>query len=108
MKILITTYGTLGDVQPSVALGKGLMRSGHQVILGSSERFRDFIEGHGLIFGHLGDGLPAIIDSDQGKTMLENTTSIVDVVKQNIKQGRQIKPLQEAQLIETWELAREV
>ncbi len=108
MKILITTYGTLGDVQPYVALGKGLLHAGHQVIIGTSERFRDFVKGHGLTFGHMDDGLLAIIDTDQGKSMLENTTNIFDVLKQNIKLGKQIKPLQIAQLRETWELAKSV
>lgn len=106
MKILITTYGTLGDVQPYVALGKGLLQAGHQVILGTSERFRGFVQAHGLTFGHMDDGLLAIIDTDQGRSMLENTTNIIDVVKQNIKLGKQIKPLQIAQFRETWELAK--
>lgn len=108
MKILITTYGTLGDVQPYVALGKGLLHCGHQVILGTSERFRDFVEDHGLTFGHMDDGLLAIIDTDMGKAMLENTTNLFDVAKQNIKLGKQLKPLQIAQLRETWELAKSV
>lgn len=108
MKILITTYGTLGDVQPYVVLGKRLLHAGHQVIVGTSERFRDFVEGHGLTFGHMDDGLLAIIDTDQGRAMLENTTNIFDVAKQNIKLGKQVKPLQIAQLSETWELAKRV
>jgi len=65
MKILITTYGTLGDVQPCVALRKGLMRAGHEVILGTSERFRDFVEGHDPTFEHMDDGLLATINTDQ-------------------------------------------
>ncbi|BHH85679.1 glycosyltransferase [Desulforhopalus sp. 52FAK] len=108
MKILITTYGTLGDVQPYVALGMGLKEAGHHVILGTSERFRDFVESHGLTYGHMDDGLLSIIDTDQGKTMLENTTNIFDVFRQNIKLGKQIKPLQIAQLRETSELAKSV
>lgn len=40
--------------------------------------------------------------------MLENTTNISDVVKQNIKLGKQFKPLQIAQLRETCELAESV
>ncbi len=108
MKILITTYGTLGDVLPYVALGKGLLHAGHQVIVGTSDRFKDFVEDHGLTFGHMDDGLLAIIDTDQGKAMLENTTNIFDAFKQNIKLGKQIKPLQTAQLLETWELAKSV
>lgn len=108
MKILITTYGTLGDVQPYVALGKGLIDAGHQVILATSERFGDFVEGHGLTFQHMDDGLLALIDTDQGKSMLENTTNIFDVVRQNIKLGKQIKPLQIAQLRETCELVKRI
>ncbi len=108
MKILITSYGTLGDVQPYVALGKGLKYAGHEVILGTSERFRDFVEGHGLTFEHMDDRLLAIIDTDQGRAMLENTTNIFDVLKQNFKLGKQVKPLQLAQLRETWELVKSV
>lgn len=108
MKVLITTYGTLGDVQPYVALGKGLKNSGHQVVLGTSERFRDFVEGHGLTYGHMGDGLLALIDTDQGKNMLENTTNIIDVVKHNIILAKRFKPLQIAQLQDTWELSKSI
>lgn len=105
MKILITTYGSRGDVQPYVALGKGLQDAGHHVILATSERFRDFVEDHRLEYGYMNDELLAIIDTDQGKDLLENTTNIFDVVKQNIKLSKQVKPLQKAQLRETWEIA---
>ncbi len=108
MKILITTYGTLGDVQPYVALAKGLINKGHQVILATSERFRSFVEGQGVVFEHMDDSLLAVIDTDQGREMLESTTNIFDVIKQNIKIGRQVKPLQIAQLKETWEIAVKV
>lgn len=108
MKILIITYGTLGDVQPYVALAKGLVHKGYQVVIATSERFRTFVEGHGLVFEHMDDALLAIIDTDQGKEMLESTTHIFDVIKQNIKIGRKVKPLQIAQLKETWEIAVKV
>ena len=108
MRILITTHGTLGDVQPYVALGKGLLQAGHHVILATSERFRDLVESHGLTLGHMDDGLLAIIDSDQGKAILENTTNIFDVVKHNIKLRKQLNPLQTAQLRETYALAENV
>ena len=104
----MTTYGTLGDVQPYVALSTGLQRNGHQVILGTSERFRDFVEGHGLLFGPMDDGLLSIIDTDQGKNMIETTTNIFNVIQQNIKLAKQLKPLHTAQLRETWELAKRV
>ena len=93
MKILIVTYGTQGDVRPYVALGKGLQNAGHQVILGTSERFREFVLKHGLEYGYMNDDLLALIDSDQGRELIENTTNIFEVVKQNIKLAKQISSL---------------
>ena len=93
---------------PYVALGKRLLHAGHHVVLATSERFRDFVEKHEVAFKPMDDGLLAIIDTDQGKSMLENTTNIFDVVKQNIKLGKQLKPLQIAQFGETWELANSI
>ena len=73
---MIATYGSRGDVQPYVALGKGLQNAGHNVILGTSERFREFVEDHGLAYGYMNDELLAIIDTDQGKERLENTKPV--------------------------------
>lgn len=108
MKILILSYGTRGDVQPYVAIGKGLQEFGYHVTLGTSERFRDFVENHGLEFAQLSDELLAIIDTDKGRDLLENTTSFFDVIKQNIKLSKQITPLYAAQMNEVWETARRV
>ncbi|WP_022666728.1 glycosyltransferase [Desulfospira joergensenii] len=105
MRIFIATYGSRGDVQPYVALGKGLEDAGHRVTLATSERFREFVAANGLEYGYLGDGLLSIVDTDQGKDLLENTTNIFDVVKQNIKLAKQTQSLQKALLRETWEAA---
>lgn len=108
MKILIATYGSRGDVQPYIALGKKLQAAGHQVILGTSERFRGFVEGHGLEYAYMGDGLLAIIDTDQGRDLLENATNIFNAVIQNIKLMKQLKPLQIAVMRDTWDIAKKV
>ena len=108
MKIFIATYGSRGDVEPYVALGKGLQSAGYSVILGTSERFRHFVEEHRLEYGYMNDDLLSIIDTDQGKDLLENTTNFFHVIKQNIKLVRQVKPMQVALLRETWEIAKNV
>ena len=64
MNILILTYGSRGDVQPYVALGKGLKQAGHQVTLGTSVRFQNFVEDHGLEYAYMNDDLLSIIDTD--------------------------------------------
>lgn len=48
MNILITTFGTRGDIQPFIALGKGLKAAGYQVGVCTSEGFQSFVEEHDL------------------------------------------------------------
>lgn len=46
----MVTAGSRGDVQPSVALGLGLTRAGHEVVLAGWEPYRRMAEGRGLAF----------------------------------------------------------
>ncbi len=48
MKITILTYGSEGDIQPFIALGKGLVRAGHQVILAAPQKY-EYLTNNGLI-----------------------------------------------------------
>jgi sterol 3beta-glucosyltransferase len=48
VRILVTTFGTRGDVQPYVALGGALTSRGHDVTLAAPEAFRDTAEGVGV------------------------------------------------------------
>ena len=50
MRIVITTAGSRGDVQPCVALGLGLKEAGHEVTVASWAPFRGLVEGRGLQF----------------------------------------------------------
>jgi sterol 3beta-glucosyltransferase len=50
MKITIATVGTRGDVQPYIALRRGLQAAGHQVQIATDLLFQSFIEDHGLGF----------------------------------------------------------
>ncbi|MEO1207548.1 MAG: glycosyltransferase [Pseudomonadota bacterium] len=108
MRVLIITYGSRGDVQPYIALGRELSRAGHHVTLATSERFREFVTSHRLDYGYMSDDLLAIIDTPQGKELLENTTNVFQVIWQNIKLSRQVKPLTAALMRESWEVAQHV
>jgi sterol 3beta-glucosyltransferase len=50
MKITICVVGTRGDVQPTVALGKGLKQAGHEVRLLTHAMYEDLVGAHGLDF----------------------------------------------------------
>jgi rhamnosyltransferase subunit B len=49
-KILIATFGSLGDLYPFVALGQALQREGFAVVVATSETYRDLITEEGLGF----------------------------------------------------------
>lgn len=53
MKITITTVGSRGDVQPYVALGRGLAEVGHDVTLVVDQLFESFVHQNGLGFARL-------------------------------------------------------
>jgi sterol 3beta-glucosyltransferase len=106
MNIFIATYGSRGDVQPYVALGKGLKEAGHYVTLATGERFRGFVEEHGLQYGYMNDDLLAILDTEQGRKMLENTNNLFEVIKQTFRMMKQVGPMQRALLQESWDAAK--
>jgi rhamnosyltransferase subunit B len=49
-RIVITTWGSLGDLYPYLAIGAGLKARGHDVILATAECYRRKVEGLGLGF----------------------------------------------------------
>jgi len=54
MRILLTPFGSRGDVQPMLALGLGLRARGHNVVVGAAPRYRAWIEELGLQFHEIG------------------------------------------------------
>ncbi|KAH6638541.1 autophagy-related protein 26 [Truncatella angustata] len=69
LKITCLTIGSRGDVQPYIALCKGLMADGHRPRIATHAEFKDWIEGHGIEF--------APVAGDPGELMrlcIENGT----------------------------------
>ncbi|KAI0018904.1 hypothetical protein F4780DRAFT_475884 [Xylariomycetidae sp. FL0641] len=50
MKITCLTIGSRGDVQPYIALCKGLLAEGHKPRIATHAEFRTWVEGHGIEF----------------------------------------------------------
>jgi sterol 3beta-glucosyltransferase len=50
MRVTINAFGTRGDVQPYIALGKGLRAAGHEVRITTHRIFEGFVREHGLDF----------------------------------------------------------
>lgn len=57
-RFVLLTIGSRGDVQPYIALGKGLLAEGHTVTIATHLEFKDWIELHDLEFREIA-GNPA-------------------------------------------------
>ena len=69
--ITFIAYGTRGDVQPAVALGKALQRQGHTVRILAGNNFADWIAQHGLIPLHTQIDMQALMASEGGRDWVE-------------------------------------
>ncbi|MFL6428970.1 MAG: glycosyltransferase [Acidobacteriaceae bacterium] len=54
MRIVLTTFGTLGDVHPLIAVALEMRRRGHTPVLGVPEIFRAKVEPLGLEYAQIG------------------------------------------------------
>lgn len=106
MNIFILTIGTRGDVQPYVALGKGLKDAGHTVTVCTSSSFEGFITEHGLNYGYLSNDLLDLLDSDAGKDAIENTGNMFGVIKTTMKLAQEANKINAKLLVESWEAAQ--
>ncbi|MDT8302253.1 MAG: glycosyltransferase [Sedimentisphaerales bacterium] len=106
MNVFILTIGSRGDVQPFVALGKGLKAAGHKVTLCTSSSFEPFIRSHGLDYGYMTDELLKLMDSDAGRDAMENTNGISGTIKTTIKLMKKAKPINRQMLKDSWRAAQ--
>ncbi|KAK2461690.1 hypothetical protein APHAL10511_006153 [Amanita phalloides] len=77
------TIGSRGDVQPYIALAKGLIADGHRCRIATHGEFRAWIESHGIEFGYVG-GDPA----ELMRICVENGTFTVSFLKEGLLKFR--------------------
>lgn len=70
MKITILLIGTRGDVQPYVALGKGLQQKGYAVKIAAPLNFKSFIENQALEYAPIRVNLKELMASSQASDFL--------------------------------------
>jgi sterol 3beta-glucosyltransferase len=96
MRILISTFGTQGDMQPFIALGIGLRASGHTVTVCTSAEYQSLVEMHDLQYAFMGNSL-----LDLSRALLEgrgNTRAVV----------RQMAPAMQRTIDDEWRAAQAV
>jgi sterol 3beta-glucosyltransferase len=85
MQITLMAVGSRGDVQPLVALGRGLQKRGHQVHLVAGDEYENIVRCSGVDFKPLGVNLQSAMDShtDVFRFMTSMKNRIVDSVAEN-------------------------
>lgn len=81
MKITIIAFGTQGDAQPAVALGKALQTNGHQVRILASANFKSWIEKHGLEAATATVDIQAMMSSEGGQEWSEKGSNPIQQIR---------------------------
>jgi UDP:flavonoid glycosyltransferase YjiC (YdhE family) len=87
-RIAIATIGTLGDVQPFVALALTLRKRGFEVVIGTSGDFETFVTGHGVEFFSLGGDVQAFLRQAQFDSAM--TKSAILYAPALLREGQKI------------------
>ena len=68
MKVLITTFGTRGDLQPFIALARGLRAAGHDVAICTSTGYQSFVEEHNVSYLFMDNELLRLSEAALGES----------------------------------------
>jgi len=91
MRIALIAIGSRGDVQPYVALGRGLKESGHDICVVTHAVFENFVRDAQLDFGLIRQNPQQTLQSDLGQAALNNKgaqslQSFSKLINQNLPQ----------------------
>lgn len=87
MRIALIAPGSRGDVQPYVALGKGLVGAGHDVRLVTHRDFESLVGAHGVPFWPFEGNVQDIAQSEEMRERIEGG-SFVRVISQMAKEAQ--------------------
>lgn len=102
MRISIHTLGTRGDVQPYIALARGLIRHGHQVQLAAPAQFQRFVSENGIPFAPLPGEFLALLDTPEGKAAIAGGEGF----SAGLKLLKHVRPLMRRLLDADWAAAQ--
>ena len=105
MKIFINTFGSRGDVQPFIILGKALKEKGHTVMICTGSRFESEVKKSGLEYGYITNEAFALLDADN--SILEDSIGIIGLAKVSLKLIKIAKPINKKMVQNAWDAAKD-
>ncbi len=81
MRIVLIAPGSRGDVQPYIALGKGLQNAGHTVRLVSHSNFESLVTSYGLEFWSFGNDVKDAVETSEMRELTEKGNFLLLIAK---------------------------
>src|SRR2546430_13455654 len=81
MHISIVAIGTIGDVVPYIALGRGLQAAGHHVRLITFEKYAQLVRTHGLDFWNVSGDIQRLMELDWTQSYVEHGSPLASFSK---------------------------
>src|SRR5918912_497062 len=74
-RIVISTFGSFGDVHPYIALALELKRRGHRPVIATTEMYREKVEPLGLELQRVRPDMPSYDEPDKVSAMVESVVN---------------------------------
>ncbi len=107
MKILLTSIGTRGDMEPFLAIGELLKARGHEVICAFPEQFQKLSEESEMPFFSLGPEFIHMLESETGKLALGSGGSAFKKFMAFVKLAGQQKTINEGLVQKQFEIVEQ-
>lgn len=80
-QIVLTALGSLGDIHPYIAIGRGLQARGHAVVIATSPCYRQKIEGLGLGYRAMRPDSAWVSDADRMRWFMHLRWGLLRIVR---------------------------
>jgi UDP:flavonoid glycosyltransferase YjiC (YdhE family) len=90
MHITLLAVGTRGDVQPYIALGRGLKAAGHRIRLATHPQFENFVEEYELEFFALRGNPQEILQGDVAQALMNGSPDAIRYLGIFVQMGREL------------------
>jgi len=102
MKVVITTVGSRGDLQPFISLGLGLKKAGYEVLIISAKNEEDFVRKYGLNFYALDVNIQELMEGNNHVQEFAKGSNPLKFIISHLKGSKNLKTLMIKTQREIW------
>jgi sterol 3beta-glucosyltransferase len=102
MKVVITTVGSRGDLQPFISLGLGLKKEGYDVLIVSAKNEEGFVRNYGLNFYALDVNIQELMEGNSDVQEFAKASNPLKFIISHLKGSKNLKTLMIKTQREIW------